>query len=232
MIVTLKHLAALKSSALTNLLLPVPRRSRVKCLFWCSQSPAFDLLWFSFFRSDNRSFADCTYAGIQLPVCMLVLYQFVHIGFVDFEIPFIRSLSFAKSLLILYSINQAYFCVMPKSRCSFMLDTPLKIVAIKYIAIAHFRRKILESPRIVPCLSEKYWRQSRHRWGSGFLLFTSYVFVPPQRWQTAMPFFQGIDSNHLPAESLSGYISNSSTRDIRSLNDFPDDFVFDSLVCL
>ncbi len=58
---------------------------------------------------------------------------------------------------------QADFCVMPKSRCSFMLDTPLGLVLIRYNASPHSCSDSLELC-ISGCVRTlKYRRHSRHR---------------------------------------------------------------------
>ena len=62
---------------------------------------------------------------------------------------------------------QAVFCVTPRSRCSFMLDTPLRLVLMRYAANAHLDRGRLEPCMTVPCFTEKSLPQSRQRNGWG-----------------------------------------------------------------
>ena len=51
--------------------------------------------------------------------------------------------------------NQADFCVIFKSRCSFMLDTLLRLVMNRYIAIIQTRNPNLEPSITVPVLALK-----------------------------------------------------------------------------
>ena len=44
-------------------------------------------------------------------------------------------------------MNHAVFCVTPRSRCSFMLDTLLRLVVSRNAAIIHFWKPILEPSR-------------------------------------------------------------------------------------
>jgi len=45
--------------------------------------------------------------------------------------------------------------VIPRPRASFMLDTPFRLVTIRYILTSHFRNPILEHCMTVPCSMEK-----------------------------------------------------------------------------
>ena len=51
-------------------------------------------------------------------------------------------------------MNQAVFWVTPKSRCSFMDETPLRLVISRQIAKTHLRRDILDLSSAVPIFTE------------------------------------------------------------------------------
>ena len=46
-------------------------------------------------------------------------------------------------------MNHAVGCEMPKSLCNFMLDTPFRFVAMRYMPNAHVRKPRLESAMTV-----------------------------------------------------------------------------------
>ena len=52
-------------------------------------------------------------------------------------------------------MNCAVFGVTPKSRCSFMELTPLRLVTSKYTTKAHLRSETCEASSAVPVLTER-----------------------------------------------------------------------------
>ena len=60
-------------------------------------------------------------------------------------------------------MNHAVFWVIPKSRCSFMLDTPLRFVEHRYRAITHLRSGSRDDSMTVPVRTEKYLRHAAQR---------------------------------------------------------------------
>ncbi len=61
------------------------------------------------------------------------------------------------------SYAKQIFCVMPRSRASFMLDTPLRLMTIRYIVISHFCTPNLKGLQHSAFLMEKNPRHCRHR---------------------------------------------------------------------
>ena len=60
-------------------------------------------------------------------------------------------------------MNHAVFCVTPRSRCSFIDETPFKLVTSRYTAISHFLSGTWDFAIAVPVFTEKYFPQSRQR---------------------------------------------------------------------
>lgn len=104
--------------------------------------------------------------------------------------------------LSLCTMNQADFCMIPRSRWIFIEDTPFRLVANKYVSIAPCWYDILDCSMTVPFLTEKYFLHTLHQYGIlGWLASIVYGFL--QVGQT-LPFFQISLSNHFSAVLLSG----------------------------
>ena len=58
---------------------------------------------------------------------------------------------------------QADFCVMSRSRCNFMLESPFRFVVSMYAAMTHFWAPRFEFCMTVPVRSEKNLRHFRQR---------------------------------------------------------------------
>ncbi|MXZ42921.1 MAG: hypothetical protein F4Z18_14460 [Caldilineaceae bacterium SB0666_bin_21] len=56
-------------------------------------------------------------------------------------------------------MNQAVFCVTPMFKCSFMLDTPFRLVNSRWVAKTHCLSVALDRSNAVPILTENVSRQ-------------------------------------------------------------------------
>lgn len=97
-------------------------------------------------------------------------------------------------------MNHAVGYDTSRSRCSFMADTPLRLVNSMQMAHPHFRNGSGDFSITVPFLSEKYLQQSRQRYGIGLPLLTRYApSVEPHSRQLISSSGQYHFSNQLTA---------------------------------
>ena len=101
----------------------------------------------------------------------------------------------------------ADFWVIPKSRCSFMLDTLLSDVVIRYAQIAQTRYPRFDASIGVFVRTLKNLAQSleRHRYGIVLCFVPTWIFVLPQCGQCT-PLGQRFSANHCSDVASSGNI--------------------------
>ena len=124
----------------------------------------------------------------------------------------------------LWARCHAAFCVIPRSRCSFMPDTPLSEVRHRKTAMTHARW-----PRFDPFMTRSTFSLNRRLSGQSRYLRVMDPGMMPDRtsvepqWGQWGPSGQSLLSNHALAVSSSGNVLSNPIRVMPSLYDFPGD---------